>query len=477
MYISLCLYCFLQILSLCAVKPNNCCATAKKTHSPLRTQQIGDPADLVRRLSIVGEVCVIDLDAAHKTGTNNTEVLFDLIRQFRIRVGGGISDVDEALAFLDKGASKVVIGSAASVEFFSEIPRDRLVCALDVELASEGYRVVVEGRSRKTEKELFAAIAEYKDYVGEFLVAFVEQQGTLSGIEAIRPQLELLAKAKARVCVAGGITSVEDVLYVDSLGLYSQVGTALITDKSLAGGIIAGFTKSDRPDGLYTTVVVDEQGVALGLVYSNDESIIAAVREGKGIYHSRRRGLWEKGLSSGDTQTLLRVDLDCDRDAIRFTVKQHGKGFCHLERRTCWDADSGLGHLFRTLQDRKDNPDPKSYTNRLLQDEALLNAKLREESEELIEAKEFDVCIFFFSFLFVFVCCVFRFQYYVSGVVHRFAIYSLVKRLLCLARLPNTFLCRPLHSPARSHPPLSSTTTGRCWRGCRCYLLPISYVC
>ena len=41
------------------------------------------------------------------------------------------------------------------------------------------------------------------------------------------------------------------------------------------------------------------------------------------------RGLWIKGLESGDAQDLLRVDLDCDRDALRFTVRQHGAGFCH----------------------------------------------------------------------------------------------------------------------------------------------------
>jgi phosphoribosyl-AMP cyclohydrolase len=63
---------------------------------------------------------------------------------------------------------------------------------------------------------------------------------------------------------------------------------------------------------------VDEQGVALGLVYSDDASIRAAVERRKGIYHSRRRGLWEKGLSSGATQDLIGVTLDCDRDALRF---------------------------------------------------------------------------------------------------------------------------------------------------------------
>ena len=69
-----------------------------------------------------------------------------------------------------------------------------------------------------------------------------------------------------------------------------------------------GCLKSDRPDGLFTTVVCDESNVSLGLVYSNQESIRAAICEGKGIYWSRSRGgLWRKGDTSGMHQQLLRV--------------------------------------------------------------------------------------------------------------------------------------------------------------------------
>ena len=109
---------------------------------------------------------------------------------------------------------------------------------------------------------------------------------------------------------------------------------------------------TDRPDGLYPTVVVDERGVCLGLVYSSQESIREAVRRRMGIYQSRSRGLWVKGETSGATQELLRIDLDCDRDGPRFVVRQHGPGFCHLDTRTCWGEDAGLGRLARTLAER-----------------------------------------------------------------------------------------------------------------------------
>ena len=61
------------------------------------------------------------------------------------------------------------------------------------------------------------------------------------------------------------------------------------------------------------------------------------MRERRGIYWSRsRNSLWTKGETSGATQDLLRVELDCDRDALRFVVRQHGSGFCHTGTPGCW---------------------------------------------------------------------------------------------------------------------------------------------
>lgn len=91
--------------------------------------------------------------------------------------------------------------------------------------------------------------------------------------------------------------------------------------------LITTAIHSDRPDGLFPTVVTDEHGVCLGLVYSNEKSIEVALQSGSGVYHSRsRNGLWIKGKESGDTQELISIALDCDADALRFNVRQRGKG-------------------------------------------------------------------------------------------------------------------------------------------------------
>ncbi|KAJ1674695.1 trifunctional histidinol dehydrogenase, partial [Spiromyces aspiralis] len=117
------------------------------------------------------------------------------------------------------------------------------------------------------------------------------------------------------------------------------------------------------------------------------ESILEALKTGEGVYWSRKKGLWRKGLTSGATQTLHRVDVDCDSDALRFTVKQHGTGFCHVETRGCFGSRHGLGGLDRLLRARKERAPEGSYTRRLFDDADLLKSKIMEEAEELCQAK------------------------------------------------------------------------------------------
>ena len=104
-------------------------------------------------------------------------------------------------------------------------------------------------------------------------------------------------------------------------------GALLPLGQSAVDGVDAFLAclRTDRSDGLFTTVVVDECNVALGLVYSSEESVRASVAEQRGIYYSRSRGgLWRKGDSSGAVQELVGLDMDCDSDALRFIVRQRG---------------------------------------------------------------------------------------------------------------------------------------------------------
>ncbi|OAA61567.1 histidine biosynthesis trifunctional protein [Cordyceps fumosorosea ARSEF 2679] len=167
--------------------------------------------------------------------------------------------------------------------------------------------------------------------------------------------------------------------------------TGLTTDKAdtsrlLLSKVLSSQWKSDRPDGLVPTVVTDETGISLGLAYTSEESILEALRTQTGVYQSRKRGLWIKGATSGDTQELIRIALDCDNDTLKFVVKQKGR-FCHLEQFGCFGNLGGIAALEQTLVSRKESAPEGSYTARLFSDEKLLRAKIMEEAEELCDAK------------------------------------------------------------------------------------------
>lgn len=124
----------------------------------------------------------------------------------------------------------------------------------------------------------------------------------------------------------------------------------------------------------------------LGLVYSSPESIRESILTGKGVYQSRSRGRWVKGESSGATQDVCQIRVDCDWDTLEFSVVQHGSGFCHLDQISCFGPLDGLFSLERVLQDRLKNPVQGSYTTKLLDNPKMLAAKIMEEASELCEA-------------------------------------------------------------------------------------------
>lgn len=344
--------------------------------------EAGDPIPLAEKFRLAGEIAVIDLDAAMGKGSNE-EVIQRLLRIAPCRVGGGIRDLETAKKWLDAGAAKVILGTKAVPEILRELPQERVIAALD---AVHG-KIVVEGWQKDTEDTICARLKELNQYVGGFLVTFVEREGKMEGTNLDQVEEIVSLADSSRVTIAGGVTTCEDIAALDRLGADAQVGMALYTGHiKLPDTIVAPMT-SDRPDGLWPTVVCDEQGVALGLAWSSRESIRKAVDSKRGVYHSRKRGIWEKGATSGATQELLRVNLDCDRDALRFVVKQHGAGFCHNNTYSCWGEAEGLNLLCRTLNERKQNAPEGSYTKRLFDEPGLLNKKLLEEVQELIEAK------------------------------------------------------------------------------------------
>jgi phosphoribosyl-ATP pyrophosphohydrolase len=342
----------------------------------------GSPLERLEEFSVAGEVAVIDLDAAMGNGSN-ADLIRTMVRRAACRVGGGIRSLEAARDWLDVGAERVILGTAATHELCAALPRDRVIAAVD----AEHGEVVVEGWQSRTGRDVLTVIRELAAVVGGFLLTQVEHEGAMQGFDWSFVQRAVEIAGDARITAAGGVTTASEIAELDRIGVDAQVGMALYSGTLPLGDAVAAPLLHRDPDGLWPTIVCDEGGVALGLVWSRAETVRQAVAERRGVYWSRSRdGVWVKGATSGNTQTLRRVDLDCDRDALRFTVRQAGDGFCHTGTRTCWGDGFDLETLERVVAEAATDGDPTSGTVRLLADDALLGAKLVEEANELIGA-------------------------------------------------------------------------------------------
>lgn len=106
---------------------------------------------------------------------------------------------------------------------------------------------------------------------------------------------------------------------------------------------IAGRLKRNA-DGLFTAVVQEHgSGDVLMVAWMDDAALARTLATREATYFSRSRGQqWIKGATSGHTQYVHSVKLDCDGDALLLTVDQVG-GACHTGDHSCFDADELLG--------------------------------------------------------------------------------------------------------------------------------------
>ena len=91
-------------------------------------------------------------------------------------------------------------------------------------------------------------------------------------------------------------------------------------------------------DGLVTCVATDAaSGEVLMVAHMNADALARTIETGEAWYYSRSRGaLWRKGESSGHTQRVVEMRIDCDQDAVWIRVEQAGPGACHTGRRSCF---------------------------------------------------------------------------------------------------------------------------------------------
>lgn len=189
----------------------------------------------VGRFSGYPRVQLIDLDAAMGVG-HNTKLMSHICARLPCRVGGGIRTIERAQEVLDLGATAVILGSRlfredrVDTRFVAQVAaavgRDRLIAAVDC----RGGHVVIHGWRTQLMLGAMDAIRQLEPFVSEFLYTHVDREGLMQGtdLEAIR---SVRAATSLYVTAAGGITTFEEIDYLDSIGVDAVVGMALYTGR------------------------------------------------------------------------------------------------------------------------------------------------------------------------------------------------------------------------------------------------------
>ncbi|MBI3034275.1 bifunctional phosphoribosyl-AMP cyclohydrolase/phosphoribosyl-ATP diphosphatase HisIE [Candidatus Woesearchaeota archaeon] len=344
-----------------------------------------DVLELARDFSRYGEIAVIDLDAAMGTGReSNISLVKQLCRIADCRVGGGIRTVETANELLSAGAKKVIIGTKASPEFLKQLPKDRVIAAIDVK---DGF-VVNQGWTVSSGKNPEELIKELEPYCSEFLFTDVEKEGMMEGFDFTK--LNALRKITSnKMTAAGGITSIMEINELENSGINSQIGMALYTGRINLADAFISLLDFEKSNGLIPTIVQEAKGQVLMLAFSSRDSLLKSFSSGKAAYYSRSRGkVWTKGETSGNFQQITRISYDCDKDSLLFTVRQKN-GACHLGRYSCFgDEKFEFESLYDAVNERIMNPSAASYTSKIAADDELIKAKIMEESKEVANYKD-----------------------------------------------------------------------------------------
>jgi phosphoribosylformimino-5-aminoimidazole carboxamide ribotide isomerase len=181
------------------------------------------------------KVQLVDLDAAKNQGSNDALVR-RICTELPCRVGGGIRTADRAREVLNAGAKQIIVGSAlfrhgrVDVDFAVELADgfgpEKLIAAVD----SRGGRVTIDGWRTDTGLTPVEAVRTLEPYFAEFLYTHVDLEGLMQGTDFAA--IEAIKNATSRrLTAAGGITTTEEVEYLDSRGVDAVVGMALYTGK------------------------------------------------------------------------------------------------------------------------------------------------------------------------------------------------------------------------------------------------------
>jgi phosphoribosyl-AMP cyclohydrolase / phosphoribosyl-ATP pyrophosphohydrolase len=336
---------------------------------------------LIEEFKIFPQVNLIDLDAAMSKGSNK-QLIKELCQKLNANVGGGIRSLDLAFEYLRAGAKKIIVGTSATKEFLKNLPKERVIVALDTKQG----KIAIEGWTKLVDSNLAQKIKELEPYCSQFLVTNINVEGLCEGtnLEFFK-SLQNLTKNK--IMVAGGISTYQEIKAIDKLGFDQVIGTAYYNGTINLNQALIKTIDFEKQQNLVPTITRNKEGQVLMLAYSSKESLTHSLKTKQATYYSRsRKELWTKGLTSGNTQELLEVSKDCDSDTLLFTVNQTGSA-CHTQSYSCFEEKQfNFQELINFLKNKIENKQDSSYTYQLSKNKKELSKKILEEAQEITAA-------------------------------------------------------------------------------------------
>lgn len=323
-----------------------------------------DAVSAARRFQEQGAhwIHMVDLNGARDGKPGNAQLIFDVLKEtdVHVEVGGGIRDMRTVEFYLERGVSRVILGSAAlrNPEFVREAVKKfgkKIAVGID---ALEG-KVAAEGWLEQSEVD-YIELARRMEDIGVHYIIFtdISRDGTMDG-----PNLVMLDKlnhaVSCNIIASGGVSSLLDLVALYDLGLYGAIAGRSVYNGALdlRAAIIACHRISGKPpktdaamedeldryfqksDLIPAIIQEDGTGEVLMLAYMNRESMKKSLETGETWFYSRsRKALWHKGETSGHIQKIVGVYADCDDDTLLLRVKQVGAA-CHTGRHSCFFKD------------------------------------------------------------------------------------------------------------------------------------------
>jgi phosphoribosylformimino-5-aminoimidazole carboxamide ribotide isomerase len=194
-----------------------------------------DPMEMLRRFRGFPIIHVIDLDAAMGRDSND-KIVARLCSKRPCRVGGGVRTVERVRELKALGAEQIIIGTAAfesngiNQKFLAAARRAagkrRIMIALDTKRG----RIVVKGWRASTGLRPEDVISQLEPYCSGFLCTYVDKEGMMQGTN-LRWFRRLREATRLPITAAGGITTMEEVEALATMGMDAAVGMAIYTGK------------------------------------------------------------------------------------------------------------------------------------------------------------------------------------------------------------------------------------------------------